>query len=107
MPLITLDNISLQFSEKLVLNGISATIQKGDKIALIGRNGEGKTSLLRVLAGIIDADDGEIKVKNNTSISYLEQSTIQDIDQSLFAVVARGLGSIGSLLANYYQSTHF
>ena len=46
MPLITLDNISLQFSEKLVLNGISATIQKGDKIALIGRNGEGKTSLL-------------------------------------------------------------
>ncbi len=61
MPLITLDNISLQFSEKLVLNEISATIQKGDKIALIGRNGEGKTSLLRVLAGIIDADDGEIK----------------------------------------------
>ena len=106
MPLITLDNISLQFSEKLVLNEISATIQKGDKIALIGRNGEGKTSLLRVLAGIIDADDGEIKVKNNTSISYLEQSTLQDIDQSLFAVVARGLGSIGSLLANYYQSTH-
>ena len=106
MPLITLDNISLQFSEKLVLNGISATIQKGDKIALIGRNGEGKTSLLRVLAGIIDADDGEIKVKNNTSISYLEQSTIQDIDQSLFAVVAKGLGSIGDLLANYYHSTH-
>ena len=105
MPLITLDNISLQFSEKLVLNEISATIQKGDKIALIGRNGEGKTSLLRVLAGIIDADDGEIKVKNNTSISYLEQSTPKDIDQSLFAVVAKGLGSIGDLLANYYQST--
>jgi len=105
MPLITLDNISLQFSEKLVLNEISATIQKGDKIALIGRNGEGKTSFLRVLAGIIDADDGEIKVKNNTSISYLEQSTPKDIDQSLFAVVAKGLGSIGDLLANYYQST--
>ncbi len=105
MPLITLDNISLQFSEKLVLNEISATIQKGDKIALIGRNGEGKTSFLRVLAGIIDADDGEIKVKNNTSISYLEQSTPKDIDQSLFAVVAKGIGSIGDLLANYYQST--
>ena len=105
MPLITLDNISLQFSEKLVLNEISATIQKGDKIALIGRNGEGKTSLLRVLAGIIDPDDGEIKVKNNTSISYLEQSTPQDIDESLFAVVAKGLGSIGDLLANYYQNT--
>ena len=105
MPLITLDNISLQFSENLVLNEISATIQKGDKIALIGRNGEGKSSLMRVLAGIIDADDGEIKVKNNTTISYLEQSSPQDIEQSLFEVVARGLGAIGDLLANYYRST--
>ena len=105
MPLITLDNISLQFSENLVLNEISATIQKGDKIALIGRNGEGKSSLMRVLAGIIDADDGEIKVKNNTTISYLEQSSPQDIEQSLFEVVARGLGTIGDLLANYYRST--
>ena len=105
MPLITLDNISLQFSENLVLNEISATIQKGDKIALIGRNGEGKSSLMRVLAGIIDADDGEIKVKNNTTIGYLEQSSPQDIEQSLFEVVARGLGTIGDLLANYYRST--
>ena len=105
MPLITLDNISLQFSENLVLNEINATIQKGDKIALIGRNGEGKSSLMRVLAGIIDADDGEIKVKNNTTISYLEQSSPQDIEQSLFEVVARGLGTIGDLLANYYRST--
>ena len=105
MPLITLNNISLQFSENLVLNEINATIQKGDKIALIGRNGEGKSSLMRVLAGIIDADDGEIKVKNNTTISYLEQSSPQDIEQSLFEVVARGLGTIGDLLANYYRST--
>ena len=105
MPLITLNNISLQFSENLVLNEINATIQKGDKIALIGRNGEGKSSLMRVLAGIIDADDGEIKVKNNTTISYLEQSSPQDIEQSLFEVVARGLGAIGDLLANYYRST--
>ena len=105
MPLITLNNISLQFSENLVLNEINATIQKGDKIALIGRNGEGKSSLMRVLAGIIDADDGEIKVKNNTTIGYLEQSSPQDIEQSLFEVVARGLGTIGDLLANYYRST--
>jgi ATP-binding cassette subfamily F protein uup len=60
---------------------------------------------MRVLAGIIDADDGEIKVKNNTTISYLEQSSPQDIEQSLFEVVARGLGTIGDLLANYYRST--
>ena len=45
MPLITLDNISLRFSEKVILDEINATIQKGDKIGLIGRNGEGKIKL--------------------------------------------------------------
>ena len=104
MPLITLDNISLRFSEKVILDGINATIQKGDKIGLIGRNGEGKSSLMKVLAGIIYADDGNLKVKNSTRISYLEQQPPEDNDYSLFRVVAHGLGDKGILLANYYQS---
>jgi ATP-binding cassette subfamily F protein uup len=49
MPLITLDNLSLSFSEKPILNEVSATILKGDKIALIGRNGEGKSTFMRVV----------------------------------------------------------
>jgi ATP-binding cassette subfamily F protein uup len=60
MPLITLDNISLNFSEKLILNEVSTTILKGDKIALIGRNGEGKSTFMRVLAGAIEPDDGKV-----------------------------------------------
>ncbi|MBT68110.1 MAG: ABC transporter ATP-binding protein, partial [Thiotrichales bacterium] len=72
MPLITLDNISLRFSEKVILNEINATIHKGDKIGLIGRNGEGKSTFLKVLAGIVTADDGDLKIKNSTRISYLE-----------------------------------
>jgi len=55
MPLITLDNISLRFSEKVILDEINATIHKGDKIGLIGRNGEGKSTFLKVLAGIVTA----------------------------------------------------
>ena len=104
MPLITLDNISLRFSEKVILDEINATIQKGDKIGLIGRNGEGKSSFMKVLAGIIYADDGNLKVKNSTRISYLEQQPPEDNDYSLFSVVAHGLGDTGLLLANYYQS---
>ena len=80
MPLITLDNISLRFSEKVILDEINATIKKGDKIGLIGRNGEGKSSFMKVLAGIIYADDGNLKVKNNTRISYLEQQPPEDND---------------------------
>ena len=78
MPLITLDNISLRFAEKPILCEVSATIHKGDKIALIGRNGEGKSSFMKVLSGIIQADDGNLKIKNSTTISYLEQSPPYD-----------------------------
>jgi len=104
MPLITLDNISLRFSEKIILNNINATILKGDKIALIGRNGEGKSSFMKLLAGMIYADDGNLKIKNNTTISYLEQYPPQDTEDSLFSIVAQGLGDVGKLIAKYHHS---
>ncbi|WXU00858.1 MAG: ABC transporter ATP-binding protein uup [Catillopecten margaritatus gill symbiont] len=101
MPLITLDNISLNFSEKPILNEVSSTILKGDKIALIGRNGEGKSTFMRVLAGVIEPDDGKLKVKNGIKISYLEQMPPEDIDKNLFDIVAEGLGEIGVILTQY------
>ena len=104
MPLITLDNISLRFSEKVILDKVNATILKGDKIGLIGRNGEGKSSFLKVLAGLIHADDGNLKVKNGIRVSYLEQQPPEDNNNSLFSIVARGLGETGKLLANYHDS---
>ncbi len=103
MPLITLDDITLSFSDKPIFDGISSTISKGDKIALIGRNGQGKSTLLRLLAGKIDADDGKLKVKNNTIISYLEQTLPQDSDKTLFEIVASGLGEIGDLISQYQK----
>ena len=104
MPLITLDNISLRFSEKIILDEVNTTIMKGDKIALIGRNGEGKSSFLKLLAGMTYADDGNLKIKNNTTISFLEQYPPQDINHSLFNIVAQGLGDVGKLIAQYHQS---
>ena len=101
MPLITLDNLSLRFAEKPILCEVNATIHRGDKIALIGRNGEGKSSFMKVLAGIIQADDGNLKIKNGTTISYLEQSPPDDNNLTLFEIVAQGLGDIGELLAKY------
>lgn len=103
MPLITLDNISLSFSDKPILDGVSSTIHKGDKIALIGRNGEGKSTFMRILAGTISADDGKLKIKKGTKISYLEQTPPEDIDKNLFDIVAEGLGDIGLLLCDYQQ----
>ena len=103
MPLITLDNISLSFSDKPILNEVSATIHKGEKIALIGRNGEGKSTFMRVLAGVVVPDDGKMKVKNGISISYLEQTPPQDNEKTLLSLVAEGLGEIGQIIAKYQQ----
>lgn len=101
MPQITFDEVSVSFSDKPILNKVSATIHKGEKIALIGRNGEGKSTLMKVIAKIIDIADGEMKVKNGTTISYLEQSVPLDSDKSLFEVVASGMGDEGDIIANY------
>ena len=104
MPLITLDNISLRFSEKVILNEINATIHKGDKIGLIGRNGEGKSTFLKLLAGLISADDGDLKIQNRTTISYLEQQPPEDNSDTLFNIVAYGLGDTGKVLASYHDA---
>lgn len=101
MPLITLENISLSFSDKPILNKVSTTILKGDKIALIGRNGEGKSTFMRVLAGLIEADNGMLKVKNGIKISYLKQTPPQDSDKKLFDIVAQGLGDVGLIITQY------
>ncbi len=101
MPLITLDNISLSFSDKPILNQVSSTILKGDKIALIGRNGEGKSTFMRILAGTIEPDDGKLKIKNGITVSYLEQTPPEDNDKTLFDIVAEGLGEIGDILTKY------
>ncbi len=101
MPLITLDNISLSFSDKPILDGVSSTIHKGDKVALIGRNGEGKSTFMRILAGAIEPDDGKLKIKNGIKISYLEQTPPEDNDKSLFDIVSEGLGEIGLILRQY------
>ncbi len=104
MPLITLDNISLRFSEKVILDEINATIHKGDKIGLIGRNGEGKSTFLKLLAGLISADDGDLKIQNRTTISYLEQQPPEDNTDTLFNIVAHGLGDTGKILASYHDA---
>ena len=104
MPLITLDNISLRFAEKVILDEINATIHKGDKIGLIGRNGEGKSTFLKLLAGLISADDGDLKIQNRTTISYLEQQPPEDNSDTLFNIVAHGLGDTGKILASYQEA---
>jgi ATP-binding cassette subfamily F protein uup len=100
MSLITLENISISFSDKPILNNVSATIAKKDKIALIGRNGQGKSTLMRILARAIECDKGELKTKKGIKVSYLEQ-IVKDNDKKIFDIIAEGLGKIGTIISKY------
>ena len=76
MAFVQLNNISLSFGERTILDKITLNISHKSKIALSGENGSGKTTLMKIISGTITTDSGEI-IKDKTSrISYLPQSGI-------------------------------
>src|SRR6185369_6295218 len=79
------------------------TIEPSERVCIVGRNGEGKSTLLRLLAGEIKADDGEVRVQGGVRIARLAQEVPQDTAGSVFDVVAAGLGELGALLARYHH----
>lgn len=90
MNLITLNNISKSYGEKTILNDITFTINSGEKIGLIGINGTGKSTLLKILCGLTDYDSGSITTSNELSISYLSQNTYFDDDSTVMEQIFKG-----------------
>ena len=74
MNLISLENISKNYSEKTLLNNISLGINEGEKIGLIGVNGTGKSTLLKIIAGVEESESGNIIKANKVRIEYLPQN---------------------------------
>jgi ABC transport system ATP-binding/permease protein len=103
--LLTLRDISLSFSGPQLLDKVCLTIADNERISLIGRNGEGKSTLLKVIAGLIAADDGERQIGQGVKISYLPQEVPTDLEGSIFEIVARGLDELSDLLVAYHAAT--
>ena len=103
MPLLTLDKASLQYGTQVLMDEVDLKIEKGDRIGLLGRNGVGKSTLLKIIAGSIELDSGERWERGGTSIAYLDQSLPAADDQDVYDVVAHGLADIGDLLAQYHH----
>ncbi|MBS0487917.1 MAG: ATP-binding cassette domain-containing protein, partial [Proteobacteria bacterium] len=74
-----------------------------ERVCVVGRNGEGKSTLLRLLAGEIKPDDGELRAQGGVRVAKLAQEVPQDTTGSVFDVVAQGLGDLGALLARYHH----
>ena len=103
MTILTIKNGCLSFGGPLLLENIELTIEAGERICLIGRNGTGKSTLLKIINGEIKLDDGEISYQDGLVIASLSQEVPRDIQGSVFDVVAASLGKAGEYLRDYHQ----
>ena len=101
MSLISLQNITLSFGGPAILQQINLQIEPGERVCLIGRNGEGKSSLMRLIAGGLKPDGGNIIRQQGLRVARLSQNVPLDLNGSVFEVVAGGLGELHIFLAQY------
>ncbi len=103
MALITLRNIQLGFGGPAILENVGFSIEQGERICLLGRNGTGKSTLMKIIAQEIKPEDGEMVVRQGACITRLEQEVPGQFTGSIFEVVADGLGELGGLVRRYHE----
>ncbi len=106
MPLITLREVSLAFGGPPLLDHVQLAIDKGERLCLVGRNGTGKSTLLKLVVGELRADDGELVLQQGIRIARLAQEVPPALHGSIYDVVAGGVEALGPLLAEHHELTH-
>ncbi len=101
MNILRLNEAEIAFGDRKILDSQTLTIDKAERVVLIGRNGAGKSTLLKVMAGEILLDDGVRWVNDESKIAYLDQGVPVALNQSIYEVVLSGLGEIGDCLSQY------
>ncbi len=101
MALITLLDAQLAFGHVPLLDHADFSLESQERVGLIGRNGAGKSSLLKILAGMERPDDGSLQVQGNTRIAYVAQEPLLDAQDSVFSAVSAGLAKVVSLIDAY------
>src|SRR5215471_7972729 len=104
MPLISIDRISVAFGYLPLLDEVSLQIEPRERVCVIGRNGTGKSTLLRVLSGDLAPDRGSIWLQPGLRRARLEQDVPLSSDLTVFDAVAEGLGEIRTLVAAYHHA---
>lgn len=108
MPLVTLDHLSISFGRDLLLDDASLQIEEGERVAIIGRNGTGKSTLLKILSGELQPDAGAIWRAPGAEAARLAQDAGdgKNFALSVFDVVAGGLGDLSALVVAYHHAAH-
>ncbi len=106
MALITVEKACLAFGHHALLDNVDFSLEPGEVIGLIGRNGAGKSSLLKSIAGAVQLDDGRINIKGDVKVAYVPQEPEFNLEHTVFEAVAEGLGDLKALLTDYHHITH-
>ena len=103
MPLLELKNAGLHYGTQVLLDNVDLSIEKGQRICLIGRNGAGKSSLMKVIEGSVSLDEGSVWREPQLKIARLEQDLPAAENVTVYDTVASGLKKTGQLLAEYHR----
>jgi ATP-binding cassette subfamily F protein uup len=98
-----LQDVRLAFGGPELLDGVTLHIERGERVCLVGRNGEGKSTLMRMIAGEISPDSGTVVREQGVRIASLEQEVPQALSGTVFESVSAGLGGIVDLLSEYHE----
>jgi len=104
MPLLTLDKACLAFGHVALLDQAALQLDAAERVALIGRNGSGKSSLLKICAGVARLDDGELWVQPGVRVAYVPQEPDFPLERDVFGTVADGMGELAELLGAYHRA---
>ncbi len=104
MPLVTLDHVSMAFGHLPLLDDAALQIEAGERVAILGRNGTGKSTLLQILSGETPPDTGALWRAPGLRVARLVQDVPLSADRPVFDVVADGLGALGALVKDYHHT---
>lgn len=104
MAYITLRDVQLAFGGPALLDGAHFTLERSERVCLIGRNGEGKSTLLKLIEGSLQPDRGEVLVQNSLTVSMLTQDVPMD-NGRVADIVADGAGEVAQILRQYNEAS--
>lgn len=103
MPLIRLSNVSIAYGTHALLNEADFQLDEGERVGLLGRNGEGKSTLLKIMEGLVHVDSGEVWRKPELKLARLDQAPELSNRETVYDAVAGGLGEIGQWIMRYHE----
>ncbi len=104
MPLLYVENASLAYGHWPLLDHATFVVEEGERVGLIGRNGQGKSTLLKAIAGLAVLDDGEIRIAQDARLAFVAQEPEFLPGQTVFEAVAEGLGDLRQVLIDYHAT---